>query len=484
MSASASRVIEAPARALAEVEHGLTGSARGRVVVVLACVLGLQTADLGTVGAVGGELESSFGIGHAELGLLAAASSVMAALASLPFGALADRVRRIQVLAAAVAMWGLAMGLSAAASSYSMLIVTRIGLGVVAGAAGPFVASLTGDYFPASERGRIWGLILSGELAGTAFGFLASGDIAGALSWRWAFAILAVPALAVGWAVWRLLEEPARGGQASLAIDEASGRDDADERDGPSRDPARRAVESRDVDPRRRLVLRANPAGLGLLGAARYVLAVRTNVRLIVATSLGYMFLAGVQTFGVIFMRKDFDLTQAAATSLLATVGIGALAGVLVGGRVADRRLRGGRLRARVLVGALGYLGAAVIFAPPLVLAAPLALALPLFVVATGALAAASPPLDAARLDIMPSRLWGRAEAIRTLLRTLAIGAAPLLFGWIAGLWTTSSEGLRWTFLIMVVPLGIAALMLKRAAVTYPRDVATAIESEGGVDAS
>jgi MFS family permease len=445
---------------------------------MLACVLGLQTADLGTIGAVGGELESSFGIGHAELGLLATASSLVAALATLPFGALADRVRRVPLLAATVALWSAAMAISAFSSSYSMLLVIRIGLGAGAAAAGPFVASLTGDYFPAAERGRIYGFILSGELAGAAFGFLISGDIAGALSWRWAFAILAVPGLALAWLVPRWLPEPERGAQRPLALGNPEGERRAGGRRARRRDLARQVVEERDVDPRPDLVLGKSAGEMSFPSAARYVLRIPTNVRLIGASALGYLFLAGVETFGVIFMRKEFGLPQAAATSLLATVGVGALVGVLVGGRVADARLRRGHVRSRVIVGAIGYAAAALLFLPPLALALPLLVALPLFIVGTGGVAGASPPLDAARLDIMPPALWGRAEAIRTLLRTLAVAAAPLAFGGIAGLWSNGAAGLRWTFLIMLVPLALGAWMMKRAAHTYARDVATALESD------
>ena len=49
-------------------------------------------------------------------------------------------------------------------------------------------------------------------------------------------------------------------------------------------------------------------------------------------------------------------------------------------------------------------------------------------------ISAANPPLDAARLDIMPSGLWGRAESTRTFLRSLAQALAPLLFGAVADL--------------------------------------------------
>ena len=58
-----------------------------------------------------------------------------------------------------------------------------------------------------------------------------------------------------------------------------------------------------------------------------------------------------------------------------------------------------------------------------------MATAVPYLVAAAFFLGAQNPPLDAARLDIMPPLLWGRAEAVRTMLRSLAMALAPLLFG-------------------------------------------------------
>ena len=49
-------------------------------------------------------------------------------------------------------------------------------------------------------------------------------------------------------------------------------------------------------------------------------------------------------------------------------------------------------------------------------------------------ISAANPPLDAARLDIMPAGLWGRAEGVRTFVRSLAQALAPLIFGELAAL--------------------------------------------------
>ncbi|MGB0091311.1 MAG: MFS transporter, partial [Solirubrobacteraceae bacterium] len=106
--------------------------------------------------------------------------------------------------------------LSGLASSFAMLLLTRVALGAVTATAGPTVSSLISDFIPARERARIYGFILSGELLGAGFGFLVSGEAAAALSWPAAFLILAIPSLALAIAIPRLLPEPARGGESRL----------------------------------------------------------------------------------------------------------------------------------------------------------------------------------------------------------------------------------------------------------------------------
>src|SRR5581483_440472 len=94
---------------------------RTRVIVLLACVLALESADLATIGAAAPQLQSAFHISNAQLGLLAAVSVFVGALATVPVGALADRMRRVSLLAISVALWAVAMGACAIAQTYGWL---------------------------------------------------------------------------------------------------------------------------------------------------------------------------------------------------------------------------------------------------------------------------------------------------------------------------------------------------------------------------
>jgi predicted MFS family arabinose efflux permease len=432
-------------------------------------VLGLSSADASTVGAAATPLRHSLDIGNTEIGLLVSVTSIVAAVTTLPFGVLADRVRRTWTLGAAIVLWGVAMIWSATASDFGELLLSRVFLGGVTAAAGPIVASLVGDYFDSSERGRIYGYILAGELVGAGVGFAITGDIA-ALSWQAAFVVLAIPAFVLATLVFRL-PEPARGRH-----------EQGDAREHETTDAQRLAAE-RGVEPDPELVLTRDPRRLGLLDAARYVLRIRTNVALIAASAAGYYFLAGVQTFGVTYVTEQYGVPQVVGTLVLLVVGGGAIAGVLLGGSVGDLLLRRGHLNARILVSAIGATGAAILFAPAIFSRSAVA-ALPYIVFASLMLSAQNPPLDAARLDIMVPLLWGRAESVRTVLRTGAQALAPLLFGAVSDyVFGGGRSGLQWTFAVMLVPLGASAYFLYRALGTYPRDVATAAASARGQNA-
>ena len=485
------------------------GPARARVIFLFGGVLALSSADAATVGAVAPQLEHALHIGNAEIGLLSSVSLLVGAVFVIPVGLLVDRARRVPLLSASIVLWSCASLASGFAGSYGTLLLTRLALGAVNATAGPAIASLTGDYFPGRERARIYAYILGGEVAGTAAGFIVSGTLASLISWRAAFLLLAVPGLFLARSLWRTVPEPLRGGQSRLepgmldlheAVAAAASKADAQEAQSGepgvaeeelSRETARR----RGVRPNPRLLLRTDPRAMGLVDAVRYILSIPTNLMLIIGSSLGYFFFAGLQTFGILFVRGHFRVSQATAELALVTLVLGALLGTLASGRITDFALRRGFLEARVVVPAACYLGAAALFVPGIVISH-LTPAL-WFDVAGGALlSAANPPLDAARLDIMPSGLWGRAESTRTFLRSLAQALAPLLFGGLADLVAgiapeqspigthsaaispSAATGLEVTFLIMLSSLFCAGVFLARARSTYASDLVTAGASD------
>lgn len=126
-------------------------------------------------------------------------------------------------------------------------------------------------------------------------------------------------------------------------------------------------------------------------------------------------------------------------------------------------------------VGAFAYFLAVAALVPAMLLPN-LAFAAPFMFIAAGGLGGAFPPVDAARLDVVHSRLWGRAGGVRSTIVYLAQAASPPLFGWLSALLggrggfgfgpaggATGGQGsgnLDATFAVMLVVLAAAAVVL------------------------
>ncbi|MGI8416056.1 MAG: MFS transporter [Nakamurella sp.] len=461
------------------------GAGRLKAIALLASVLASAAGDQTIAGAVALDMKVALGIGNIKIGLLVTAASVMGALTTLPFGLLADRIARVRLLAGCVVLWSAAIVVAGASQSYLMVLLAQIILGAGIGAATPVVASLTGDLFPPGDRGRIFGLILAGEFAGAAAGLLIAGEVSAIWLWRGAFWVLAVPGVILAVALVRMLPEPIRGGMGLLELG-----DPEPASDDPARSPSlAQLTVGAGIKPREKNVLTEDPTDKSLAWAVRYVLSIRTNVLLIIASALAYYFVAGLQTFAVVFLRGRFDLNQGIATALLVVVGLGVISGTLITGPLSDRAIAKGRIAGRPVIAGLSCLVAVAFFVPAF-LAVSMWAALPLFFLGATGLGGANPPLDASRLDIMHSRLWGRAESVRNFLQTLLKSSAPLVFGYLSTILSPAGSdpdqvqgggaiGLDRAFIAMLGVLVIAALILLLAASKrYPRDVATALASE------
>jgi MFS family permease len=458
------------------------GPARTHVILVFGGVLALSSADTATVGASATPLRHALHISNADLGLLVGVTCVVAAIASLPFGVLADRFRRTAILGWSIVLWGGCMVWSSMVSSFGDLIISRLALGMATASAGPVIASMLGDWFPSAERGRIYSYVLTGELLGGGVGFAITGDVS-ALSWRASFLLLSIPAFFLAREVLRL-PEPVRGGQGPIAVGSqaipqvATIPDHLVPDEVETDNVAHQVSRSKGVRPNTGAILIDDPRRMGPWQATRYIMSIRTNVVLIISSALAYFYLTGVQTFGTEMVHQQYSVNQALANVLILVLGIGAVIGVLVGGRIGDRLLRRRFLNGRVFVAALGLTIAVVAFVPALLTHHSTA-ALPYLVIAAFGLSAQNPPLNAARLDIMPAALWGRAEGVRTFFRTSAQALAPVLFGGMSDIvFGSRTDALQLTFLVMLLPLALSAVMLYRAMRTYPRDVATAAAAQ------
>jgi len=91
-----------------------------------------------------------------QLALLGTTSFVIFyTLLGIPFGRLADRASRKNIIAGGLAIWSLFSGLTGFANSFWTLFFCRVMVGVGEATLGPAALSLLSDYFPPRMRATV-----------------------------------------------------------------------------------------------------------------------------------------------------------------------------------------------------------------------------------------------------------------------------------------------------------------------------------------
>ncbi|HEX8153674.1 MAG TPA: MFS transporter [Thermoanaerobaculia bacterium] len=158
----------------------------------------LQLAILGT---------TSFAIFYTALGI--------------PFGRLADRTVRKNLIAIGLAIWSLFSGLTGFAHSFWTIFFCRLMVGVGEATLGPAALSLLADYFPPRLRATVQSIYAAAIAIGGGLAFFLGGWIGQSYGWRPAFFFLGFPGLVLALLVFFLREEP-RGRTESAASMQSS----------------------------------------------------------------------------------------------------------------------------------------------------------------------------------------------------------------------------------------------------------------------
>jgi MFS family permease len=161
-------------------------------------------------------IKKELGLTDLQLALLGTTSFVIFyTLLGIPFGRMADRVKRKWLIAGGLAVWSLFSGLTGFAGSFWSLFACRVMVGVGEATLGPAALSLLSDYFPPRMRATVQSVYSSGIAVGGGLAFFLGGQIGAAYGWRWAFYLLGFPGLLMCLFVLSLRE--ARRGQTEGA---------------------------------------------------------------------------------------------------------------------------------------------------------------------------------------------------------------------------------------------------------------------------
>jgi len=181
-----------------------------RSLAVLFAINILNFYDRQVLGALLEPIRKEFHLSDTQLGTLGTLPIVLYALIGLPLGRLADRASRKKLLAAGVAVWASLTAWGGLAQSYTMLLLSRLGVFVGEATCAPTATSWIGDLFPADRRSRALAIFMLGVPIGGSLSYAISGPVAQAWGWRTALVVAALPAVLLIPALLSL-DEPARG---------------------------------------------------------------------------------------------------------------------------------------------------------------------------------------------------------------------------------------------------------------------------------
>jgi MFS family permease len=155
--------------------------------------------------------------------LLGTAFAVVYGIAGIPFGLLADRTSRRNLIFFGAVLWSVGTVTCGYVHSFGQLFAARIVVGLGESVLSPAAISLISDYFPPSRRGMAVGCFLSGIAIGSGASILIGGGVlhlveVGALAGTpfaamvpWRLVLLLIGALGLAWSCMILLiREPER----------------------------------------------------------------------------------------------------------------------------------------------------------------------------------------------------------------------------------------------------------------------------------
>jgi MFS transporter, Spinster family, sphingosine-1-phosphate transporter len=396
--------------------------------VVLAAVTLLNQLDRLVLSVVAEPLRLELGLSDTQLGLLSGLTfAVFFTFFGIPLARIADTWRRPWLLGICVTLWSAMTVLTGGVTSYTQLLLLRIGLAIGEAGCQPATHTLIADYVPPARRVSAFSIITAGGSLGTMLSLLLGGLLLDAVGWRWTVAIVGLIGLPVAALVGFTIPEP----RMAAGFPERQPL-------APFRDVLRWAIGNRPY--------------LTLVAAAVFCLAPT----------------AAVSAWAPVYFMRIHHLSGAeVGLSIGIASGLGNLVGVIGLGLLADRIAKGRPDRALLLA------------------ATTMAICGPLYAaafLATGAKAAAAlyilpmclhttwfAPLFATIQTIAPPNMRAQAAAIALFVNCLlGLGLGPTLTGVLSDALAptlgTQSLGVALATLGACTLLGAAALLMASLA--------------------
>lgn len=176
----------------------------GRLAVLAGATFVYVTFEVFPVGLIE-DIAKSLTVPTSQVGLLISSYAVVAALATVPTVALASRFSRRTALVASLIVLVLAEILTAAATTFPMMVVSRLAAALTHGVVWSLIAPAAASLVPKDRVGTATAVVFGGSSLALVLGSPGTAFLGGLIGWRSTAVMLAVVTCAVSAAVlWAL----------------------------------------------------------------------------------------------------------------------------------------------------------------------------------------------------------------------------------------------------------------------------------------
>ncbi|MES0873957.1 spinster family MFS transporter [Sinimarinibacterium thermocellulolyticum] len=416
------------------------------VVAILMIAYVFSFVDRQILNLLVGPIRADLGISDTQMSLLMGFSfAIFYTILGIPLARIADAKSRRGLIVAGLVVWSAMTAFCGLAKHYWQLLLFRIGVGVGEAALSPAAYSMIADYFPPERRSTAMSVYSMGIFLGSGLAFLVGGlvvqysvargtvllPLLGEIRpWQTVFLILGIAGILFSFA-FLLVREPKRqgviDGQNSLPFSEVVAYLWAN----------RRAVLSHNV-------------GFAMLALCSY------------GTT------AWIPTY---FVRSHGWTASEIGIVFGLEVVVFASAGIIIGGRIADRWIKQGHrdaaLRVGVLAGVITMIGGAGYLLAPNGPFAAVALVVPVFGLAMPFGAA-----PAALQEVVPNRMRGQTTAVYLFMTNMiGLGIGPTAIALITDYVFADDGMLRWSMLIVACVSLLTAMAILAAGMKPYREM-------------
>jgi predicted MFS family arabinose efflux permease len=404
-------------------------------------LLALNLAERSALGIVLEDIKADLHLSDTQLGLLTGITfAAFYALMGIPIARWADRGNRIAIISSTTALWSIAVALCGTVSTFTQLLIVRVGVAIGEAGCVPPAHSLIADFYDRSERARAVARYMVGGPLALIIGYFLTGWLNELVGWRTTFVILGLPGLLLALLAWATLKEPRRSAEAGVG-----------------------AV-AKSLDSSEAVTFRQACTTLLGIGAFRHLL---------MCFSVWYFFGYGLLQWQPAFFIRSHGFTTSELGVLFSLIyGVGGAIGTYLGGELAARFAPGNE-RLQLNACAVAFLMFAG-FQAAVYLVRDARLAFLMLTLAAVGSQLTQGPIFASIQTLVPNRMRAMSIAIVFLFANLiGLGLGPLAVGMMSDFLQSQygQESLRYALAVMAPGYLWAGWHLWRAATMISKDL-------------